>query len=188
MRAARASKGFTLIEVLVAVALVAAAITLSYRGLSAVIGASETVSARLEAARDVDRLFARFERELTQRAPFEVRGATFSGGHENGEGFLSFSTIKTDDAGATRVERIDYRRTRDTLVLTTGADPSLGAVIPPRRDVLFEAVSEFSLRFMGDDLVWQDRWPASASGALPRAVELRLEVGQERALRVFALP
>lgn len=169
--------GFTLIEVLVAIALSAAAMTLSYRALSAVLSGSDVLNRRLDAARDLDRLFARIEREMLTRLP-GVPYQSVSGGPEH----LVIENLATGPDGTGRPQSSEYRLDQHTLVLTTRVGH-----FPPRREVLFDAVRGFELRFLSPSRRWQLQWSAEDLG-LPRAVELRIAVGEDEVTRVFALP
>ena len=181
------SAGFTLIEVLVAIALVASAVTLSYRALSAVGEGTERLTARIDVVVDIDRLFARIERECLQRAPGKIRDARLHAQNIPDGTFFSLTSMLPTDEGSLRARRIEYRQEGRALYLITRDDPALKPDSPAQRDLLFDAVDLFALRFLDSNQTWQTTWDDTQE-AYPRAVEVRLKVRGEEGLRVFALP
>lgn len=168
--------GFTLIEVLVAIALVACAMTLSWRALAAVSNGAEQLNRQIDVASDMDRLFARLERETLHR----VR-SSLGGGVADNQRFVSFTSLAPDEAGRLQRVNLEYRLAGSRLYLITRDEMTAGA---PRQDTLFDEVDTFAVRFMAEDGAWVSAWQQGE----PRALEVRLKLRGEEGVRMFALP
>lgn len=181
-RRARAT-GFTLIELVVAVALFAVLATLAYGGLSNTLNARARITlandelARLETAMqvlesDIANVVARPVRdELGGTVPALLAPA------DRPE--LEFTRYVDDsyaDVPAVRLKRITYTFASGKLVRATW--PILDRVpgAEPRRVTLLDGVRELSYRF--HDRQWFDYWPQAATAVsderLPAAVEVKL--------------
>ena len=182
----RTAGGFTLIEVLVAIALVAAAVTLSYRALTAVIGGAEHLGERIDVARDIDRLFTRIERDCLHHLPSTVRGAWMSGNNRSGRAFFGLATLRPDEQGDFRSQQVEYRHEGDTLYLITRDDPELVGDKPPRREALFKTVERFEVQFMDLTQEWIDDWE-DGMAAYPLAIKVSLRTGNQDAERIFVV-
>ncbi len=170
------ARGFTLIEVLVAIALVACAVTLSWRALAAVSDGAEQLNRRIDVASDMDRLFARIERETLHRLRDSM-----AGGVEANQVFVRFASLVPDDAGRLQRLHLEYRLEGSRLYLITRNEMTAGAL---RQDSLFDEVGTFAVRFMAEDGAWASTWQQGE----PRALEVRLKLRGEEGVRVFALP
>jgi general secretion pathway protein J len=181
------TQGFTLIEVLVAIALLAAAVTLSYRGLSAVIDNSGHLNERVDEARELDRLFANMERDLLHRLPAGVRNAALTGGNASGTVSFALLTQVADERGGwvSMMRRYEWDSARQRLELVSLPDPPPGKDTPPTREMLFEKVDAMQLRFLDNERNWRDAW---AGTPYPRAVEVSLQLGPTQARRIFRVP
>lgn len=157
------ARGLSLIEVMVALLLIATASTLSYRALASVINGTGQAGQVIDTTRDFDRLFARLEREILQRAP--------QAKIEGGDGSLALSSL-----GEAREVRVTYRLDQQRLWRQSA----------PLDEVLFEGVARFAVRFLGEDGQWVERW--AADNPAPRAIEISLAQGGAEASRVFDLP
>jgi general secretion pathway protein J len=178
--------GFTLIEVLVAIALVAASVTLSYRALAAVISGSEQLGARIEVGRDLDRLFERMERDCLHHLPNPVRGAWMMGNNQKGRAFFSLTTSRSDEQGAYRSQLVEYRHEGDALYLVSRDDPELVGEKPPRRELLFQGVERFEVQFMDISHAWIADWEDGIE-AYPLAIKVSLRAGNQDAERIFVV-
>jgi general secretion pathway protein J len=177
--------GFTLLELTVAVAVFAVLSLMAYGGLRTVLDAQQQaakVGERLAALQMTVRLV---EADLAQLVPRGVRDAF--GDPEpalatRGAGLLLTRGGWRNPLGRPRsaLLRVEYRL-EDTRLLRA-AWPVLDRVqaSTPHREVLLEDVEALGLRFLGADGQWLEGWPppaAAGAGALPRAVELTLRLG-----------
>ena len=175
-------RGFTLVEVLIAVAIVALLSVLGYRALSALSGSEEKLSAEATRWRTLDLFFARLEADLRQAMPRSARlgdtrepawlGATDAAGN----GSLQFSragpefVLEPSSAGA----RLGYRY-RDggvEVLYWASYDRPFGAA--PTAYPLISGVSSFRLAYLAKDGSWLDTWPRAGEADLPRGVKVDL--------------
>jgi general secretion pathway protein J len=78
----------------------------------------------------------------------------------------------------------------DTLAAKDQASALL-APLPPASTIypLLEGVKTFELRYLDTAKHWQTRWPANDPTALPRAVQLSMQLADGQTIaRLFALP
>lgn len=183
------ARGFTLIEVLVAISLLAIVLTSVYgifSGVNATKVRLDSDSAEYHRARVI---FDRLGREL--HGAYYRRGdptTLFRGGiNDQGESFLELTTTAVSplSAAGTGIAEIRYRlapdqeSSEDSQVLLRGERPRQSAAKPAddRMMRLAPDVAKFSLRFYTAG-TWQEEWDARQNG-LPQLVEIDLLVGQE---------
>jgi general secretion pathway protein J len=197
------NRGFTLIEVLVALAIFAIMSGIAFRGLGTVLDARERIVDDNRKWRAVAMSFAIIERDLAAAANRPARSSDdlplppFAGNApelRREMAALEFSRMGDD---GTPARRVAYRLNGSTLELL--AYPAIDAA--PRDEAqsyaLLSGVRSLETNFLDASGAWQPRWPviggsklASArEQPLPRAVALavKLESGEELT-RVFALP
>jgi len=185
--------GFTLVELLVAVGVLAVVAALAWGGLATLSSSRAQIEAehlRLEA---LSRSFGRFEADLRAAVARPVRGEFGDSlpALRGEPGYLEFTrglpTSLIESAGPD-LRRVAWRQTGSTmerLVWPTldrapGASPIVEAMLP---DVL-----GFELRYIDAQGRSMQRWLDGAD-SLPRAVELRLDLqGQGSVRRLIELP
>jgi len=189
------TRGFTLIEVLVALLIMALLALMSYRGLAAVLDARAHVNAESGKWRRVATFMARFERDVQLAAPRSVRTAS---------GSASAWVGRPDEASGARLElsrfasaegvdaprRVGYSlngQQEVELWLWAGLDAG-PATLPARYPVL-GGVARLDLEYLSGTLVWVGVWPYSPGDTvIPRAVRLSIVlVTGEEIVRVIAL-
>ena len=197
------NRGFTLIEVLVALAIFAIMSGIAFRGLGTVLDARERIIEDNRKWRAVAMSFAMIERDLAVAANRPARSnedlplPAFAGNAPETRrepAALEFSRMGDD---GTPARRVAYRLTGSTLELF--AYPAIDAA--PRdeaqRYALLNGVKSLETRFLAASGDWLPRWPAlegsRVAGAreppLPRAVALAITLDSgEQLTRVFALP
>lgn len=184
------SRGFTLLELIVALAVFAIMATAAYSGLRNVLftrAAVETQSRRLAA---VQLAIYRLEQDIEQMTPRGIRDAygEFQAavmGGELLEDRLTLTRAGWDNPlGQTRasIQRVAYRLQDGRLWRLHWDVLDRGSALQPRETLLLERVREFQVRFLADN-DWRDDWPPPADDeagikknlmALPRAVEISL--------------
>jgi general secretion pathway protein J len=193
----RDARGFTLLELLVAVAIFALAAQLAYGGLRQLLDGRAALAPRFEEAARLRHALTLLERDFSAARPRAVRDAlgdrapAFVAG--NGETLAQFSR---GDAGrptlldAVGLYRVAYRLEQDELLRDTW--PVLDAVqaTRPVTQRVLDGVAGFSLRCLDADDEWVTVWPAAAGelAVLPRAVEIELSFEDGRSLRRLLLP
>lgn len=183
MTGPRASEaGFTLVELLVALAIFA---LISVAGVMLLRSGSDTqlaVKARLEDMSRINRLYNAMEGDLAQAVARPVRdqsGRPVPAFTENDAdtpgalfGFVRAGWSNFDEAPRPGLQRVAY-------VLEGGALkrlswPMLDGAAPTDAATLVENVSDAQLRYRDERGEWRSDWTAADSNSLPRAVELRL--------------
>ena len=194
-------RGFTLIEMLVALTIFALISVLSYRGLSSVLGAREHLTEDNRRWRDLALTLAQLEQDLGQAVDRPVRDA---GGLEqpalvgdaNAIGAhaaqLSFSRMGMawQTGVLADVQRHGYRLNNGTLEQLVWPVLDQAPHSAPEVHPLLERVSRFELRYLDGTGNWQPRWPLPGTApTLPAALEVVVEIeGTAAVTRVFALP
>lgn len=193
-------KGFTLVELLVALMILTFISVAGYRGLNAVMQTRERVAAETRKWQHLAFFFSRMESDVAQAVHRPVREATGDlapewVGHavlvgEN-DAELTFTRAGISDQGTEMLspQRIAYRFERGEIVMLRwpALDQELHA--KPARYPLLEGVREFKLRYLDNNNNWQALWPpAGTSSGTPFAVEMNLTLASgEKISRIFAL-
>jgi general secretion pathway protein J len=197
------ARGFSLIELLVALAVFAALAAVSYGGLSQIAQTRGALTAQQDRFAAVVRAVSTLERDLGQAISRPVRA--------NGrDDWLPALAGSADRIELTRLgfanplaeprsnlERVAYAV--DARKLVRGRYAALDRVpdAAPATTTALDRVESLRFRYLGTDGVWRDAWPPAESivanvqpvELLPRAIELRLataDIGELR--RVVELP
>lgn len=201
----RAVRGFTLMEVLVALVIVALMSGIAYRGLTALLDTRVRLVEENRKWRDLALLFARIEHDVAATVNRPIRDSNnllappFVGkpdpvGEADAHLFLSRMGLADQSGNLSDVQRVGFRLSKEGVVeqllwpVLDQAPRSKPSVIE-----LLRGVKEFELRYFDDLGVLQPRWPLSGSGqtapALPTAVQLTVALDSgERFTRIFLLP
>ena len=188
--------GLTLIELIVAVALLALLTVMAYRGLDSMTRANERTLIESERWRAVTLFLERFAADVSQPARRPVRGpaaaplATWWGraitepdGTEAQFEFSRKSPPGQDES------RLGYRLRGGNVELLVwrvlDRAPGSSAEVYP----LLEDVSALRFRHLDAQGLWQDQWPLADTEPLPRAVSIELTLAEGLTVnRIFALP
>jgi general secretion pathway protein J len=193
-------RGFTLIEILIAITIFAVMSTMAYRGLSSSLQVRERVAEENRRWRDLTLFFDRLESDL---AALELRAVRDSFDTPNGLPAFQGRTDAFKDTEAaltfTRGQdgavplRLGYRLRDKSVELLIWPVLDQGPRTVPRTYKLLNDVAELSLRYL-DGKQWRDTWPKQNQGqqgqapALPRAVEIAVTLASgEKITRVYAL-
>jgi general secretion pathway protein J len=184
----RAIAGFTLLELVVAMALFAVVSLMTYSSLRAMLDSRQQVEQQTTRLAAVQLTMARLGRDLGQavdrsiRDEFGNRQPAFIFHSFMGNG-LEFTTSGRRNAGDQRVgsglQRVAYRLDGGSLLRSSwpGLDRDFAA--KPFSQPLLDRVAGFEVRFLGDNGSWHDQWPpidVTDSDLLPQAVEVWLEL------------
>jgi len=209
------SSGFTLIEVLIAMAITAFIAVVAYSGLSAVISGVDSVRAEAARLNELSRVFNLLSRDLRQVVnrpvydEFGSRRSALEGGPLARE-MLSFTRAGWHNtAGSPRsaLQRVSYYLDDGALVRASWPVLDPATAIEPIETILLEKVEGFEVRFLADTTalsvnqdstidrrLWAENWIADISqpGQLaepPVAAEIRLEIeGGGELERLYVLP
>ena len=197
-------KGFTLLELLVALAIFALLAVMAYTGLRSVLDAEHETAARAQRLAALQRAVSILSADMGQIVQRGIRDE-FGDlrppllGSPDGKPMLEFTrggrVVLAGQPGSS-LQRIAYSAEAGTL--TRWAWPVLDRTqeSKPYHADLLEGVDRMAVRFLGADGQWRDDWPPPANGnevkqadPLPRAVEVTLELDEWGAIRrLFALP
>jgi general secretion pathway protein J len=188
--------GFTLIEVLIAVAIVALLSLLGYRAVSALSQSEAKLSAEATRWRSLDLFFARLEADLRQAVPRPARLAdalepAWAGTTDDaGNGLLEFSragpefALEPSSAGA----RMAYRFRAGSVEVLYWASYDRPQGVDPTAYPLVTGVTGFQLSYLANNGSWLETWPHAGESILPRAVKVDLTLASgEKIERWLAL-
>jgi general secretion pathway protein J len=173
------SRGFTLLEILIAMAVFAIMAAMAYAGLSAVLDARAGTEKRSNTIAELQQTLYLLNEDLAQALPRPVRDEfgseqpAFSGG--NGEDLLTLTRSVpewSELAMRSQLQRVSYRLENGSLYRQVWTVLDRTQQTQFRRKKLLN-VSSLDLRFYGSD--WTMHWPADGSG-LPRAVEVNFSL------------
>jgi len=194
-----AAHGFTLVELLVAMAILALLASVSFRGLSSILEAEAHVQSETRRWNDVAVVIAQFGRDLSLAVPRPVRGSSgevlaamvISGPSDEIRGQIVVTRLGDSDSASSQsgLRRIGYRLRAGVLeYLSWPAADSAPAAMPSVNPVL-ENVADLQLRALDQNGIWSVVWPAGPqANALPRAVEAQIVLaGGARITRIFPL-
>ena len=212
----RATAGFTLVEVLIALGITAFVSVIAYTSLSAVLSGAERLRENTDRSYEINRAFMILSRDLRQFVDRPVRDEF--GEREPGltGGLLARFPLSFTRTGwhnpngypRSNLQRVNYRLEDDALWRDSYTVLDRAASTEPTSVLLLAGVDEIQLRFLAgldqlqvssrglniDTSDWTENWVAdtsapSASLAPPTAVEIMLQLDDwEEIRRLYALP
>lgn len=187
--------GFTLIEVLIAVAIFAIMSAFAYRALGSILSTRERVEQENQKWRDVSAFFARLEADFSNAVARTIRDS-----NNLEKGFIGHSTFNNDSEGqvmftrmglpgATGVlaapQRLGYRLKQGVVEELIWPVLDQGPRTMPAIYPLLGNVNTLTIRYLDQANAWQSSWPPLRTGPppandIPKAVEvaLTLESGE----------
>jgi len=189
--------GFTLVEVLLALAIFGVIAVLAYRATAALTEGEARLSAEARRWRTLEALFTRFEADIRQAVP---RGSRVGSRIEPawlalpaegaGNAALVFTRAGAefaDDPGLAG-QRIGYRLRGHAVEIAYWPRVDNAADVQPAVYTLADGVSGFRVAYLGRAGAWRESWPVPGESALPRAVRVDLTLDSGEAVeRWFAL-
>ncbi len=199
---ARAGRGFTLLELLVALAIFAVLAVLAYGGLSTVLHARDRTDQAAKRLGELQSAMLLLSRDLRQAAPRPIRDEFGDAraallGVSEGEPRLELTRAgNANPANLQRstLERVGYALDGGTLYRLYWAVLDRSPDSQPQKVSLLTRVDELSLRYQDAQGQWHDSWPPlTANGGPPPALPVAVEVGLQladwgRITRLFGLP
>ena len=191
----RRSSGFTLIEVLVAMAIFGVMSMLAYMSLGQTLANAEMLTERIDRLQAVQRTVRFLSNDLLQAAPRPVR---LELGDSMGSAVLTslsgeFALELThggwgNPAGLPRgtLQRSAYRLEDDELVRYHWNVLDRTFANEPVANILLDDVESLLFRYLDTDGEWSEVWPPLAQPGIrsrPRAVEIVLTLADEGEIR-----
>lgn len=186
-------QGFSLLELIIAVAVFALVAALAQAGLSAVVRAAEANREAAERSRQTELLLLRLDRELAQILARPVRGAygdtraALQGTAER----IEYSSLGFFEGAQVAPVRRGLELRGNELILWEQVRLDAGPGTRRRETLLAEQVQRLRFDFLDGGEAY-DRWPNQrqpGDAVLPRAVQIALELAQFGAVeRVIELP
>lgn len=175
-------RAFTLIEVLLALAILGVIAVLGYRAVSALSDSETRLSAEAARWQTLDRFFARLEGDFRQAMPRPARfgearmGAWIGAEDASGNSALEFSRAGPEfnlEAGSAG-QRIAYGFRGGAVEVRYWSSYDRPANTEPTAYPLVTDVAQFHLSYLTRSGQWSDVWPLTGEPDLPRAVRVQL--------------
>jgi general secretion pathway protein J len=175
-------RGFTLIEVLLALLILAVIAVLGYRAVSSLSDSETKLSNEATRWRTLDLFFSRLEGDLRQAMPRPARfgdaraPAWIGSADVNGNSTLEFSRAGPEfalEAGSAG-QRLAYGFHDGMVEVRYWASYDRPQNAEPSAYPLVTDIARFHLSYLTRSGEWSDAWPLSGEAELPRAVRVQL--------------
>ncbi len=182
----KSARGFTLMEVLVALVLLSLFAVLAYRALDAVLESQAHAREEMERWRVLAMAYSQVEADLAAATSRFEPQDPLSGALRVqifADGGMQFDLLRLLPADAPQgLMRVGYRCGDGRLSRLAWPDGNdLG--LPPQETAILEDLETCVFRFMDAAGQWLNMWPLQANNPLPEAVELTLSRGDGLSLR-----
>jgi general secretion pathway protein J len=195
-RGGGATAGFTLLEILVALAILALLSVLGYRALASLADTEVRLNGETRHWRSLDLLFTRLEADLRAALPRDARAGdaarrAWEGGIDgDGNALLTFSRAGPEfalDVGSAG-QRLGYRLRDGAIEVLYWPYLDNAAQAMPTAYALADGVARFRIDYLDRGGELREAWPLPGEAALPRAVRVELTLaGGETVERWLAL-
>jgi len=174
--------GFTLLELLVALAILALLSVLGYRALASLTDSEVRLAAEGTRWRTLDQLFMRLESDLRQAQPRAVRNANrtepawLGDTDREGNADLRFSRAGPEfalEAGSAG-QRLGYRLRDGAIEVLYWPYLDIAPGLAPTAYVLADGITRFRVDYLDRGGAWRERWPMAGESPLPGAVRVEL--------------
>jgi len=190
------AKGFTLLELLVALAVFAMVSLMAYSGLRTVLQGKQQTEERAGRIQQLQSAMLMLERDISQ---FVQRGIRDNYGDAQpamstadfGAILLEFTHAGwRNPTGIARstLQRVGYGIEEESLLRFSWAVLDRAQDSEPYKVVLLDKVREMRLRYLDEDHEWHDQWPSAELGQVeavptPLALEVTLVLGDMGEIR-----
>jgi general secretion pathway protein J len=192
------TRGFTLVEILVALGLLALVAVLAYRGVASLVDGETRLAAEARRWRTLDAALARMEADVRQALPRAARvgaatePAWLAGVEAHGASAIAFSRAgpEFDIEPGIAGQRVGYRLRDGALqvVYWSALDRARSGDTDAQAWPLIDGVAAFRVDHLSTRGQWGTSWPLASEAALPRAVRVHLTLASGEAIeRWFAL-
>ncbi len=172
--------GFTLIELMIALAILGLVAVFSYRALASLTDSEAQLSAEAQHWRELDALFARLEADVREALPRDVRNgsgtepAWLGDVDGNGNALLRFSRAGPEFASepGSAGQRIGYQLRNGAIEVLYWPRLDQPATVAPRPYALASGIVAFRVDYLDSVGAWRPRWPALGESPVPRALRV----------------
>ena len=192
----RNRSGFTLIELMIAFAILSLVAVFGYRALASLTDSEVRLASEAQRWRTLDALFARLEADMREALPRAVRNgngtepAWLGDIDGTGNAVVRFSRAGPEFAAepGSAGQRIGYRLRGDVIEILYWPRLDQPASVTPQPFGLASGVAAFRIVYLDARNTWRDRWPAMGDPPMPRAVRVAVTLaGGEQIERWLAL-
>ena len=182
-------RGFTLVEMLVALSLFAAIAAMGVALLRSSVDTQDAVQERLKAMGGINRLRAVMANDLAQAVQRSTRGPAGEAipafiGSSTGFAFVHGGAGALDSSPRPNLERVGYALVGGEWRRAT--QPMLDGAALGDGDRLVGEVAAVVVRYRDERGTWSENWTSEPGDRLPRAVEVRLtRTGREPLTMAF---
>jgi general secretion pathway protein J len=184
-------RGFTLLEVLVAIAIFAIVGMMAMLGYNELVSQSERIDAGAGRTRAVQSAILRMSQDFAELEPRPVRQALGQDldpalrAMPSGDELIELTRSGwSNPAGVPRptLQRVSYRLDGEKLWRDYWPVLDRTMNVEPVSVMLLDGVKAISVRYMGQDRDWKEQWPPlgfsgpNARSVLPLAVEINIEL------------
>ena len=177
-------RGFTLVEVMLAVSILAVVVLLATAALRVGLRAWEAGQRRVDLQQEGRALVELISEALAGASPYQgrlglnpERVVLFEGEPEEVRFVTNAPPLMLDAPVAPFHAVVLGRKGQDALRLIERLVPSDEPFTPGSERVLSRSVTRFSLAYRDAAGAWQERWDGREAGGLPTAVRLELAIG-----------
>ncbi|MDQ3140531.1 MAG: type II secretion system minor pseudopilin GspJ [Pseudomonadota bacterium] len=179
----KTENGFTLVELLVSLFIFGMLSAAGVALLSFSVRAQEVAEAQLSELAEVRRAGALLTSDLAQATARIARDQAgtpqpaFVGG--SGGAGIAFAFVRRgwenyDGSPRASIQKVEYRLVADRVERV--AYPFVDGAGPAPAIVLIDRVSRVAIRYRDEEGEWRERWDPEVAVALPRAIELVMDV------------
>ncbi|STQ90891.1 type II secretion system minor pseudopilin GspJ [Iodobacter fluviatilis] len=187
--------GFTLLEILIALAVFSVVTLISYKGLESVAQTRSALDAEAKRWRDLSLVFDRMEEDVSQAVDRPWRD---QGGVEQAAMRGTNKPERKDDQPLEliRLDRnrdafhVAYRLNNGRLELLLWNALDLGPREEPQVHTLLENIRGFEVNFLDASSMWKPSWPLAGNSKVPpRGVKIKLTLADDTTVeRIYTLP
>lgn len=185
----RDERGFTLVEMLVALSIFAAIAAMGVGLLRSSVDTQDAVQERLKAMGGVNRLRAVMANDLAQAVQRSTRGPAGEAvpafiGSSTGFAFVHGGAGAQDGSPRPTIERVAYAKVGAEWRRAT--QPMLDGTALGEGDRLIADIASVAVRYRDERGNWSEVWNSEPGDRLPRAVEVRMgRTGREALTMLF---